>query len=782
MKKLFIALLALLSFAADAQFVGGGGRGVKMGGGGGGGSDYVLTSNKITVALGYHPANPADLTKTFFELDSVENIPPLHMPISNAVAAALALKLNAANLATINGQSLNNGGANIAITESDPSVGAHVKAITTTNISNWGTAYTNQHTHSNKTDIDGITAGLITNWSTAFGWGNHAGLYVPVARTITAGTGLTGGGSLSANRTLTVSYGTTAGTAAQGNDTRIVNGSTAFDWGNHALAGYLTSGAATAAYQSLSNLSTNLDASATKYPNVNAVNTGLALKANIAGIASINGQSLYNGGENIVISGSGTPDLTNATGTLADARLTSNVVLANGAAFTGKASLSGTQTFTASNTFSSTQRFTATWANKPLIVGVTGNSGVIAFARGSDGSNQALVGYKSSGENNAFAITNPSGSGTVEFGTVGGTALKIFNDARVVVQRGGTLTNSGKHDFHVNGTASVSSYASIGGGLTLNPDSIKTFSDNDEAIAGGLPPGKLYKSEADNGDWVVKMTRPMVEPVFSEKVSSGSTRLLWAGTSFEQSYKAQSPNLNHNLQRAANKTNPVYRFEIRRFENWATDSVNNNTQNGQYKERTEMYAEGMSIPFDVDVWVSYSIYIEPGADITYGGNTNYYCMLGQWHPGDGVASGGPSWGIELLGQGNLNLFTRGQEDLVPPFTGGRPYLVDQANVNVTRGEWHNMVFRVRQNKNTLAGQIEWWLDGNPVTLVSGGAAAIGNDYSTIGYWKFGIYRTSNANTLAVRYANMAVLVDPTNSNTVNPGTLKGRIDHPLPIN
>lgn len=39
--------------------------------------------------------------------------------------------------------------------------------------------------------------------------------------TISAGTGLTGGGDLSANRSLSVSYGTTAGTAAQGDDTRI---------------------------------------------------------------------------------------------------------------------------------------------------------------------------------------------------------------------------------------------------------------------------------------------------------------------------------------------------------------------------------------------------------------------------------------------------------------------------------------------------------------------------------------------------------------------------------
>jgi hypothetical protein len=39
--------------------------------------------------------------------------------------------------------------------------------------------------------------------------------------TITAGTGLTGGGNLSANRTLAANFGATAGTIAQGNDSRI---------------------------------------------------------------------------------------------------------------------------------------------------------------------------------------------------------------------------------------------------------------------------------------------------------------------------------------------------------------------------------------------------------------------------------------------------------------------------------------------------------------------------------------------------------------------------------
>ena len=44
---------------------------------------------------------------------------------------------------------------------------------------------------------------------------------VPTTRTVTAGTGLTGGGDLSADRSFAVSYGSTAGTAAQGNDSRL---------------------------------------------------------------------------------------------------------------------------------------------------------------------------------------------------------------------------------------------------------------------------------------------------------------------------------------------------------------------------------------------------------------------------------------------------------------------------------------------------------------------------------------------------------------------------------
>lgn len=53
--------------------------------------------------------------------------------------------------------------------------------------------------------------------------------YVPETRTLTAGTGLSGGGDLSADRTFSVTYGTSAGTAAEGDDSRITGAAKSAD-------------------------------------------------------------------------------------------------------------------------------------------------------------------------------------------------------------------------------------------------------------------------------------------------------------------------------------------------------------------------------------------------------------------------------------------------------------------------------------------------------------------------------------------------------------------------
>lgn len=70
-------------------------------------------------------------------------------------------------------------------------------------------------THSGATDPHGDRAFTTAAIATS------AASLVPTSRTITASTGLTGGGDLSANRSLAVSYGSSAGTAAQGNDSRL---------------------------------------------------------------------------------------------------------------------------------------------------------------------------------------------------------------------------------------------------------------------------------------------------------------------------------------------------------------------------------------------------------------------------------------------------------------------------------------------------------------------------------------------------------------------------------
>lgn len=59
---------------------------------------------------------------------------------------------------------------------------------------------------------------------------------------ISAGSGLTGGGTLSNNINLSVNFGTSSNTVAEGNDSRILNGLTAFSWGDHSQVGYAFTG------------------------------------------------------------------------------------------------------------------------------------------------------------------------------------------------------------------------------------------------------------------------------------------------------------------------------------------------------------------------------------------------------------------------------------------------------------------------------------------------------------------------------------------------------------
>ena len=122
-----------------------------------------------------------------------------------------------------------------------------LSGITDTNVTNWNTAYNNNHTHSNKTTLDSITDTKVSNWDTAYD-NNHThnnktaldsitgsvgtmayedkSSYVPTSRTISTASGLTGGGKLSGDVTVGLVATGTSGTYGPSADVTGNNGNT----------------------------------------------------------------------------------------------------------------------------------------------------------------------------------------------------------------------------------------------------------------------------------------------------------------------------------------------------------------------------------------------------------------------------------------------------------------------------------------------------------------------------------------------------------------------------
>ena len=113
--------------------------------------------------------------------------------------------------------------------------------------------------------------------------------FVPTTRTVSAGTGLTGGGDLSTNRSFAVAYGTTGTTAAVGNDARLSDARTP------AAASITAAMFAAAAIVTASEGLASSD-NDTSFPTTAAVNAGLATKAPTARTITA-GTGLTGGGD-----------------------------------------------------------------------------------------------------------------------------------------------------------------------------------------------------------------------------------------------------------------------------------------------------------------------------------------------------------------------------------------------------------------------------------------------------------------------------------------------------
>lgn len=182
------------------------------------------------------------LAKADVGLGSVDNTSDATKPISTATQAALNTKEATANKGAANGYAPLDGNslvppaylpsyvddvleyANLAGFPGTGESGKIYTALDTGKIYRWGgSAYVEISPSPGSTDA--VPEGSTNKYYTDARADARvvAGITGKADKTTTvsAGTGLTGGGDLSANRSLAVAYGTTAGTAAQGNDTRL---------------------------------------------------------------------------------------------------------------------------------------------------------------------------------------------------------------------------------------------------------------------------------------------------------------------------------------------------------------------------------------------------------------------------------------------------------------------------------------------------------------------------------------------------------------------------------
>ncbi len=150
--------------------------------------------------------------------------------------------------------------------------GSSTQAVTATDIRLSNARTPTAHAASHE---DGGTDELLLAQSQVVNLPSDLATRVPTTRTVTAGTGLTGGGALSTNITLSADFGSTAGTVCQGNDSRLSNARTPTTHGStHGSAGSDPIPAGGLSQAQVANLTTDL---AGKVPTSRTITAGSGL-------------------------------------------------------------------------------------------------------------------------------------------------------------------------------------------------------------------------------------------------------------------------------------------------------------------------------------------------------------------------------------------------------------------------------------------------------------------------------------------------------------------------
>jgi len=196
------------------------------------------------------------------------------------------------------------------------------------------------------------------------------------------------------------------------------------------------------------------------------------------------------------------------------------------------------------------------------------------------------------------------------------------------------------------------------------------------------------------------------------------------------------------------------RVEVRHGDTWSED-------HGRVppKERSEFDGQQR---FDggTDIWVSYSMLVEDGPL-----SSARWTILGQFHHVDTDVATTTPYSVWLNPGDHLSVETwSSPED---------PLLHNPMGPSVTifkrsplhRNQWYHFVHRVRFGHDG-SGEAQLWIDGAEVAHYKGPLGYVGKSH-----WKFGVYRESAPETIAVQYADMEV----------GTASLAARIKHPKPV-
>lgn len=227
---------------------------------------------------------------------------------------------------------------------------------------------------------------------------------VQTTRTVSAGTGLTGGGDLSANRTLAISFGSTAGTACEGNDARLSNSRTpTAHAASHAAAGS----------DPITITSAQISGSLTQ----NTTGTASNVTGTVAAANGGTGQTTYSNGQLLI---------GNASGGLTKATLTggTNVTITNGngsITIDATAGAGGVSSFSAGTTgLTPASGTTGAVTLAGTLTEANGGTGETTYANG-----QLLIGNAAGGLTKATLtagsnVTITNGDGAITIASTGG--------------------------------------------------------------------------------------------------------------------------------------------------------------------------------------------------------------------------------------------------------------------------------------------------------------------------------------------------------------------------